>query len=177
MTEEFVSVREDFLNLLLIESGFANPETLQKAISPEKPTFEPDPQLGEGIASKQEMEYRKQLMLMLKYVYSRVNYIISTKADADEKIKQVDDVIDDYIERGQKLAEKHVTDAYNRGMEIAKERMAKYTEDIDVKIKNTERLEFLIKQQKDNIEDIALVLRGRIRQVIRIREVMGAYGK
>jgi hypothetical protein len=146
------------------------------------PDFKPNKNLGEGKASKRNLEYRQKLLTLLKdSVYTPVQKIIDSKKPVEEKISAIDSCIDDYIKEGSKLIETSLTQSYMTGSELAtgniKKEAKKRGINYSVKIEKTpKRLQQLINMQKRNLEDKALVLRGRLRSAVDTDAWMGTYG-
>jgi len=74
----------------------------------EKPDFKPNPDLGEGKASEDELKYRKELQDELKKLYNKV-----VKA----KDKDVKKLVDTYILNSQKTVQKNIDKIYDKSIE------------------------------------------------------------
>lgn len=160
---------------------------VNKAILVEKadalsPTFEPNTKLGEGKASKRNLEYRKKLLTLLKdTVYTPVQGMLKKSMEQENRITFVDKSISDYIDKGWKLIETEIPSSYKAGSDMgtgfakkaAEKKGIKYT----VKTTGTpKRVTMMINMQKRTLEDKALVLRGRLRSSIDTEAWMKTYG-
>jgi len=147
-------------------------------MSSSKPDFKPDLSIGEGVASKSEVNYRETLLSNLESVYKDFQKIKKSNDSADDKISEVDKIIDTFILDSQSDVNKELTDSYKDGATLANTRLKKIGAVSDAIIPGEpESLQNIIKQQSDNVEDVGLVLRGRLRQIIRLDAVMGNYGQ
>jgi len=164
-----IAIQKEFYKSLLEDAG------LIKAATPPKPTFKPNKNLGEGVASKEELEYRQELINLDKQLYTETKKIIQKKDDPIKKIEQIDKKIDNIITKSQTLAEKNIRNAYNDGAKNLYEKMKKYGAEKPKIPENPERLQFLILQQQYNLEDKYLKLRGRLRQMLMVKAVMDGY--
>lgn len=144
--------------------------------SDSKPSFKPNTHLGERISAHENLDYRQQLLNLLKNVYNDFQKIKKSTDSPDNKIKQVDKLIDNYITEGNSLIEKSITQAYNDGVKYASDKLKKIGAKAPKLKDNPERLQSIIRQQQMNHEDAALTLRGRLRQLINVSDVMGYYG-
>jgi hypothetical protein len=172
-----IEVDEDFLDNLLIK---AIPE-LEKTVKDEPLTFEPDKNLGEGKASKRNLDNRQLLLTCLKdTVYDPMTTMLKEDKTTEEQITVMDGFIDDYIKEGQSLIESILTKSWNIGVNesetylkaAAKKQDAKYKAKIS---DNPEQLQQIITMGKHNIEDYGLVLRGRLRSAIESESWMSHY--
>lgn len=179
-TKSMIGIDEPLLDALIVASGLTADDikklNLQKKIAkPVKPTFKPNPNLGEGVSSKENIDYRQELLNLLKNVYNQSSKILKYNKSPDEKIKELDTIIDDYISEGSNLIKTQITTAYMDGVKYATDKLMKLGAKKPKVDKNPERLQSLIRQQQMNLEDAALVLRGRLRQLVNISDVMGYY--
>lgn len=149
------------------------------------PTFEPDTNLGEGKATGRNLEYRKQLLTLLKEtVYLPVQDILLKKGlDVEARISLIDKCISDYISAAWKLVESPdgIPKSYNTGLTSTQPFIKKAAEKKGITYKATmpkqpQRLTMMINMQKRSVEDKALVLRGRLRSSIDTEAWMGTYG-
>lgn len=179
-TKGMIGIDEPILDALIIASGLTADDikklNLQKKIAkPVKPTYKPNPNLGEGAASKENLAYRQELMNLDKELDKKTGSIIKSKDTPLERIKAIDTTIDDTIQKAQNLVEKRIKKAYMDGGNQLYIKLKKYGAKKPKIPANPERLEFIILQQKYNIEDKYLKLRGRLRQVIMVKAVMDGY--
>ena len=172
-----IEVDEDFLDNLLLT---VMPE-LEKTVKDEPLTFEPDKNLGEGKASKRNLDNRQLLLTCLKdTVYNPMNVMLKKDITRDERITETDGFIDDYINEGQILIEDILTKSWNIGVNESETYLKAAAKKQDVKYKakipdNPEQLQQIIAMGKHNIEDYGLVLRGRLRSAIESESRMSNY--
>lgn len=140
-----------------------------------KPTFKPNKDLGEGRSSEENLAYRQELLDLLENVYKDSKDVLNSKRNPNIKIGMIDKIIEDYISDGKKLIESQITEAYTDGAKYAAAQLKKLGAKPPKIEKNPERLDSLIRQQQMNLEDSALTLRGRLRQLINVSDVMGYY--
>lgn len=171
MVETYLEIREDVLEDLIIEAARAPPE-------PPELSFKPDLDMGEGKPRELELAYRRVLLLELERVYKEFDKILSSSGTVDDRIKRLDLLIQGFIKAGKILALKHVTDCFMDGVEATTDALIKLEILKERRVEtDLADLEDLIKQQQDNVEDIGLRLRGRLRQRLRLDKAMDTYGK
>jgi hypothetical protein len=89
----------------------------------------------------------------------------------EDVILEVDGYIEGYILASRKLVEYQLTQSYWEGVDDATGKLNAAAEQLDIEYNlwvpdNPEKLERLIHMHQRNVEDYALVLRGRLRSVI-----------
>lgn len=143
-----------------------------------KPTFKPNPNLGEGKPLDDVMEYRKDLLNMVKTdLYQKAKPILDSDEADDQKITKIDQVVSNYIPKAQKLAEDKIRGMYRKGATKANQKLSKLGAKTAILPASTPRLEALVALQRDSVEDRALMVRGRLRMVIRTKSWYNFYGK
>lgn len=100
-----VVIDKDFYRYLIDESPL---------VKQGKPSFKPNPNLGEGKASDDELKYRKELQDELKSLYNKI-----TKT----KEKDIPKVIDEYILNSQEIVEKNIDYIYDKSIETGLENL------------------------------------------------------
>ena len=143
------------------------------------PSFTPNTNLGEGNATIRNLQYRQQLLSLLKdAVYTPVvDMLNDPNQSPDQRITFIDKCIDDYISKGNIMVETTMNDSYSKGCDIAESKLKAAGVPIPKRVANPPRVQSIIRQQQMNIEDIGLSLRGRLRQLVNVQDVMGYYGK
>jgi uncharacterized protein (UPF0179 family) len=61
-----------------------------------KPTFKPNKNLGEGKASKLEMDYRADLITPFKTPYNKIKEILNGKGNNEQKRREIQDILQDF---------------------------------------------------------------------------------
>jgi hypothetical protein len=118
-----VLIDEGLLDALIIgniKEGNLKPEDLKglktKAVKPQL-TFKPDKDIGEGTATKEELEYRKELLSLLEKLYEEINKFIWKKEDPIKKLDKIEKLIDKFVVNGQKLVEKSIPQILDEGID------------------------------------------------------------
>jgi len=135
-------ISEDHLKKMAKEAGL-----LSKALTDE-PTFKINPKMGEGKPTKEEKQYRQELQDHLKTLHAGIK-----KADDDE----IPDLINQFIEDGQKTAESFINQIYDANVKVA---LAKLKE-LGIKRKaptNSEAKKALLAWQMFSIERMGIIL-------------------
>lgn len=128
-----VQVNEKLLNILLLNAV----ENV-----PTKPTFEADPNIWEGKASKEELKYRQDLLDQLQLLYKATGKVIKSDISVDDKRRKVDLLVTDYIQKAQEIAKNHLNTVFNNKFEEANSKI----EDLGLKpVDNTEPSDILTK--------------------------------
>ena len=146
------------------------------------PNFEPNTNLGEGNASKRNLDYRKKLLTLLKdTVYTPIQDMLKKKLEQEKQIEFVDSAINDYIDEGWKLIETEIPNSYQTGSDLGTNFVTAKAKKEGITYKATtpktpKRLTIIVNIQKRTLEDKALVLRGRLRSSIDTEAWMGTYG-
>lgn len=167
-TKGMIAIDKDLYQALLRDSG------LVKAV--DEPDFTPNEDLGEGAVSEMEFTYRKELLATLALIYPAISKIINGNRDVEEKITKVDEYIDQFTTNAQKIATNHTTSTWTAAVTSANSQVKAKTDKFkSTATPDTARLDIIQTQQLNNVEDIALTMRGRIRQGLLIAEVQSAY--
>lgn len=165
---EMVLINEDILNTLITTSQLTVEDLkplkslpTQKAQNKTgKPDFKPNPHLGEGTASQTEWEYRENILSLLKTLYTNIQNI-KTKEETHPYLKtsQENQLIDQFIQEGQKLVKEHITKTYQEKHQLATEKLKK----IGIKQRTpptpSETMNLLIDYQTFSIKKIGETLR------------------
>lgn len=167
-----VLIKESFLDVLLINLS----ESI-RGESTQTPTFEPDPNLGDGMASDQEMANRNELLQLLRDLWEYVELVMNSNISNDEKKKQLDTAIIGFIKDGQELVERQVRDSYNEGKKQASAELKELGIEVDSGIEDVSWINALVEQQRDNIESMGFRIRSELKQQLNLQRVFGFYGK
>ncbi len=119
------------------------------------PTLKPNPNLGEGKPSKEETQFRQDLLDFLEPILDKFNEVVNDISDVTDKISTIDSLIDTFTSSAQHLVSTTITESYNDGYVMMNGYIAKKTTP-PVKSDNQPRLQSLLRQQLQNIEDIGL---------------------
>lgn len=142
-----------------------------------KPSFKPNKSLGEKTPTPRVLAYRAQLLEHLERLYKKTNKILKEGTNPDDMIQEIDEEVDKYIQTATVTITNHITTTYMDSVKLANKRLTRLGAPPAIVQSHPPRLEDLIKQGRDNLEDSALVLRGRLRQAVRLKKVMGYYEK
>lgn len=163
-------IRSDALDKLLMKTM---PEEIINTLPKRELTWTPDENMGEGQATTEELSYRQDLLDLGNRLFKAVGKIMDADYTYSVQIQKIDIAINDFIQEGQKLVLKQIPKTWNdsveKGMNTLQriKRSNKYDEDQI----QTQSKDLIISQQQMNIEDIALRVRGRLRQQILIDEI------
>jgi hypothetical protein len=138
------------------------------------PTFTPNPNLGEGKSTQPNLDHRQNLLDHLSDVDKELSKVIESDATADDKNQQIDNSINKFISTVQNENTTMVNGRWDDGWSL----MNGYLEKAKIKINkpiNPSRLQSILRQQNQNIEDLALRLRGRLRQIVNLADIRSYY--
>jgi hypothetical protein len=174
-----VLIDEGLLDALIISNikeGNLKPEDLKglktKAVKPQL-TFKPDKDIGEGTATKEELEYRKELLSLLEKLYEEINKFIWKKEAPIKKLDKIEKLIDKFVVNGQKLVEKSIPQIWDEGIDEGLNELEKIDSESEYKIdKIDDSKQGLIREQQTrNIRKIGNNLLGRLEQLILINTI------
>ncbi|MCE7700030.1 MAG: hypothetical protein K8E24_014805 [Methanobacterium paludis] len=141
-------------------------------------SFKPNKNLGEAPSSKDVMKYRQDLLNTVKnYLYKKAKPVLDSDKTDDEKVTEIDKIVDDYIAKAQKVAADKIEETYTNGAVVANKKLRKLGAKNAIIPANTPRLQCIVQLQKESIEDRALIVRGRLRLAIRLKTWYGYYGR
>lgn len=185
--KESVIVEKNFFEWMLVKSDLVNNgvEAIQKYMEVMDihkeigVSYKPNLNIGEGIPSNQEVQYRQILLNYLQEIDLKFRKLRQTNADPDNKISEIDGLIETAKNNLQKFIQSKLKQRFDDGTS----RMGGYAKkagvnqtDINKAIATTkDRWNSILRQQLMNIEDILLTLRGRLRQIINIDDVFSYY--
>jgi hypothetical protein len=163
-----VLVDSDFFDSLIIELA-------EKIPADSTPTFKPNPDLGEGIASKEELAIRQKLLNYLKELYTYVDSIIANKMSIEQKKELIDKAVSAFIADAQNMVTIELTKAYKNGVNLGNDKLK------SVSVKSFESddnplLGILIMQQKDNIEALGMDIKYKLIKQLNLANLFEFYG-
>ncbi len=167
-------VDSDTLKYLIVKANLSKEEVemLKQDINKQgKLSRKPNTKGEEGYASQDEWDYRILLRQSVERIDTLFKKLINKKTDPDDAIDQLDSAIDGFIEENtQRVRDKNLkrfTAGWDRVNKKIERNNKKYPELQPIPL-NTEddRLTSLQRQQIHNIEHIALIIRGKLRQLI-----------
>lgn len=138
---------KDFYHSLLFDAG-----VITKAATPGAPNFKVDKNIGEGIATKEEVKYRQDLKNLIKKVWDGKDDL------NDSEVKELIDklFIDEHSE-GKELAESFITFTYTKNAETMIRKLKKLK--INKKMpKKSDVLDALVDWQCFAVEKIGVML-------------------
>ena len=117
------------------------------------------------------------LLTLVEEMIEKPLALIYYKKPVGELIREVDGCIDGYLLAAMKIVEVDLTQSYYSGVDDATGKLNSAAEQYNIDYKPLvpdmpEKLQFLIGMHQRNIEDYALVLRGRIRSVIEAKKYL-----
>jgi hypothetical protein len=173
-----IEINEGLYEALLLTSNLTVEQieslNLQQAIS-NKPPLKPNPNLGEGSATKDELSYRQQIINLLKSVINKFTEFKDSKIVVTQQLSQLDKLIETYITSFQQLVQKTVLERYQSGYTDMNTHLKKAGVTPPQQNPLQPRVQSILRQQLQNCEDIGLRLRGRLRQIINLKDIRSYY--
>jgi hypothetical protein len=122
-------------------------------------------------------DHSETLLKLVEEVIEKPLTSLDYNQPLEEVIKELDGYVDEYLLMAKKLVEVNLMQAYYGGVDDATSKLNDAVEQhgIDYKLiipDMPEKLQFLIDMHQRNIEDYALVLRGRLRSAIEAKAYM-----
>ncbi len=148
--------------------------SLQEAAR-DTPTFKPNPELGEGKPTQQNLDHRQDLLDFLSDLYEELRKVIESDSTADDKNQQIDTSINKFISTLQNENTKAINGRWDDGWSLMNGYLEKAKVKISKPIARPSRLQSILRQQNQNIEDLALRLRGRLRQIVNLADIRSYY--
>lgn len=122
------------------------------------------------------LDYQEALVKLVEEIIEKPLATLGYNQSVEEIIKELDGFVDNYILTARKLVEVYLLQAYQSGVIDATEKLNKAAgQDIKPLVSDhPEKLDFLISMHQRNVEDYALVLRGRLRSSIETKKYLEA---
>lgn len=156
---------EDLLELALQNQG------LNQAVT-SKPTFKPNKNLGEGTASKDEIDYRTELIAVLALLYPSISKIVKNEQlSTDKKIVQITNLINTRVSDKQSVVSTYTKQIFDNAVTTANTNLKKIKSDIKKQIPSNNKLIPIQDQQNGNLNAIGNTLTARISEGLREQDV------
>jgi hypothetical protein len=140
------------------------------------PRFVPNPTLGEGVATPQELEYRQELLDVLAEFRAYVYDILHSGYSVGDMKRLLDNATSSFITDSHEVVDRQINNVYNLSRDQAGAALNQLgLSSLEDNIDRT-RIDMLITQQKDNLEAMAFDIRNRIRKQINLAKVADFYG-
>lgn len=130
------------------------------------PTWKPNPNIGEGVPTEEELRYRQSLINEFKTVTIKAKKIINSDKLPEEKLEEIDHIIRDLEAKLKQIITRNVTTRFHAGFDEVQNRLteARYSK---LKDKDSrKRLNTVLQLQLDNLEDICFQLKNKWRSLI-----------
>lgn len=114
-------IREHTLDQLILKTM---PREILNALPTEAPTFQPNPNLGEGEASQSEWEYREDILNLLNRLYRAIKKIEASDLPNNDKERKREIMINEFREEGKQLVNQHINQTFKEKKEIAVQKLA-----------------------------------------------------
>ena len=136
-----------------------------------KPTFVPNPRMGEGTATPDEMKYRKALIYNLDEIYEPIINTIHSNIPTLSKIDKAKIYIDQFVVKNKREADLQTHSFFYKAVLDANSRLHKLKPNLPTIHPDYTKLEPIKNQQVTNVPDIGNYLLGRISQALMINEI------
>ncbi|MDZ4171134.1 MAG: hypothetical protein U1C19_03125 [Methanobacteriaceae archaeon] len=130
------------------------------------PTWKPNPNIGEGVPTEEELKYRQSLINEFKTVTIKAKKIINSDKLPEEKLEEIDHIIRDLETKLKQIITRTVRTRFQAGFDEVQNRLteARYSK---LKDKDSrKRLSTVLQLQLDNLEDICFQLKNKWRSLI-----------
>lgn len=164
-----VLVDGDLFDAMVVELE----DTLQ-INSTNPPSFKPNKDLGEGIASKRELEIRGKILSYLEELYKYVDSILQSDISYLNKKQLINKSVVAFIQDAQSSVKKEIEKSYNDGKKLGESKL----KELDLKVEKTDDLilEILIQQQLDNIEALGMEIKYKLYKQMNLGLLFEFYG-
>jgi ElaB/YqjD/DUF883 family membrane-anchored ribosome-binding protein len=140
------------------------------------PTFDVDEQKGETKPTQEQVDYRQKLLDSLHDLYDDAKKTIYNNAlTADDKISEIDNSVQTFINDTQGLVKNTVQTRYQDGYDSMNGYLTKAKVNPPIQANEQPRLQSILRQQLQNLEDIGLIIRGRLRQKVDMNDIQSYY--
>lgn len=143
--------------------------------STDDPTFEVDEEMGEGEATEEEIDYRKELMTALAAIFPAMLLTVKSKDLINDKLKEIDKLLAEWRKESKDIILTNTNLAFDNAVTDANTILEGFKDGIKTVPGDAANLAAIQKQQIDNITDISNYLRGRILQGLNMNEVNTIY--
>ena len=136
---------------------------LKQSTSTDKPTLKPNPNLGEGTASKDETDYRKALIGILGLLYVPISKIVKDdKLDASTKVDKINTLVDYEFKDGSTIIKGNIKSIFDNAVTNANNKLKDLKKDIPLQTPNPNFIKPVITEQSANLDDIANSLKSKL---------------
>lgn len=139
-------------------------------------TFTVDKTKGETKPTQEQVGYRQNLLDLLKELYDNAKKTVyNNTLSADQKTADIDKYVQTFINDAQPLVENTVQTRYQAGYDSMNGYLTKAKVTPPAQAQAQPRLQSILRQQFQNVEDIGLIIRGRLRQLVNMNDVESYY--
>jgi hypothetical protein len=140
------------------------------------PTFDVDEEKGETKPTQEQVDYRQKLLDSLHDLYDDAKKTIYNNAlTADNKTANIDNYVQTFINDTQASVKNTIQTRYQDGYNSMNGYLTKAKVTPPAQAKEQPRLQSILRQQLQNVEDIGLIIRGRLRQKVNMNDVQSYY--
>ncbi len=140
------------------------------------PSFDVDEEKGETKPTQEQVDYRQKLLDILSDLYDNAKKTVYNNAlTADNKASNIDNFVQTFINDTQKLVQNTVQTRYQDGYESMNGYLTKAKVTPPAQQQEQPRLQSIVRQQIQNVEDIGLIIRGRLRQKVDMNDIQSYY--
>ncbi len=168
---------QEFLNQVtkeLILKANDEPVKLRQAA----PDFDVDETKGETKPTQEQVDYRQSVLDLSNDLYDNSKKTVYNQTlTADNKDSNIDNYVQTFINDTQKLVQTTVQTRYQAGYDLMNKYLTKAKVTPPVQANEQPRLQSILRQQLQNVEDIGLIIRGRLRQKVNMNDVESYYAK
>lgn len=138
--------------------------------SDEKPIFKPTPNIGEGEASKEEHDYRAELLLLLGVFFSRVMENLKTQYPNSNKIVRIENLGNEWTYTAGQTIERQLNKIFQLGVKDMNLQLQAVGLAPQAKTGNM-KYYTLLQQQTSNLEFISREVIDKLSQQLRIQDI------
>jgi hypothetical protein len=136
-----------------------------------QPSFQPNPKLGEGTATPDEIAYRKSLIYNLSVMYEPIMNTVHSNIPTLNKIDKIHIYINQFVVKNKKEADLSTHSFFYKAVLSANDRLHKLKPELPTIHPEYKKLDPIRNQQITNVPDIGNYLLGRISQALMINEI------
>ena len=136
-----------------------------------KPDLKPNPKLGEGTATPEEMAYRSALIYNLSAIYEPIKATISDGTPSLAKLDKISNYIENFIKQNQKEADLQPHKFFYSAVLDANKKLHKVNPQLPQIAPDYSKLNPIQGQQHNNCDTIGQYLKGRISQALMIYDI------